>query len=171
MREPNPLVQWRVYYVDLSVKPPSVHSFDNIDGTPSECEAYQDRYVVAVFQKSFGGRTTDRIHQAGRYIHLKLQDMGTGSSLEEIAEFKEDGIEVDANLNGVWLPAEIYQKALAIAETDDDFPNSAETLSSRSLPLFKRSSNMSPMAATDSPKPSSGSNRFAGMPPPASSMR
>ena len=121
-KEPNPDVTSRVWYVDLSTNPPRLHSFSNLDGSPAECQAFQDHFVLLVYQKNYGGTSTERIYFANRYIHLVEVDQWTGSSHEEIAELEAAGVEIDANLNGLWVPEEIFQKAEAMANTDNDLP-------------------------------------------------
>lgn len=118
--------RWTVFYVDLSVKPPVLHSFDDTMGTPADAEARQDRYVIAVFQTVFNDSVTDRLTGSQRYVYLALQERWTGSSLEEIETFIADRIEISANLNGLNLPFDIWQAAVALAETDNRFPGAAD---------------------------------------------
>ena len=125
LRPANPLIQWRVWYVDMSVSPPRVHTFDNTMGTPADCQLYGDEFVLTVRQRSQLGQTTDRVPAAGRYAYLDLHQMWTGASIGELALWDRTGIAYSANLNGGILPTEIYTNAMEWPDVDDDFPSMA----------------------------------------------
>lgn len=122
-RLPNPDILWRVWFIDMSVSPPRYHTFDNTLGAPADCQTYCDESVLCVWQKILGGRSTERVFGGARYVYLRAQQMWNRSSLDEIAAYPAAGIVIDANLNGWNFPEEIFQNALAFAETDDDFPH------------------------------------------------
>ncbi len=125
-------LKWRVYYVDISVKPPEIKSFDSSQGPPADAQAFQNRYVLSVKQHDYynenGDPTeTETIEGASKYAHLVLQNKWTGTSQQELDEYAAEvpPIEVDAVLNGQGLPREIFQQAMALADTDDDFLGAA----------------------------------------------
>ncbi len=129
-RHPNPSVQWRMFYADLSQPDMRIHTFDNTQGTPTACQGYDDQTCQVLLQKEYGGRSTERIIGAGRYIFLDNQQKWTGASQDEIDHYyKPRGIPFSANINGLWIPNELYQGVLALANTDDDFPDSVGALS------------------------------------------
>lgn len=123
MPNPNPDVQWAVFFLKLEDTPPTLVRYDSTQGTPAECEAFRDHSVLCIFDKQFGGTDTNRIHDANRYVYLDDHEKWTGTSLTEIAEYIADGVPFSANLNGGYFPDEFFQRALAVAQTDYDFPN------------------------------------------------
>lgn len=129
-RDPNPDVEWRVYYVDLGVSPPQLHWFDNTKGlgTPEAAQAYQDHFVLCVFQKQFEGTSTERITLASRYVYLEVQKKWTEATVDEIAQYAaaRPPIELSAILEGQNLPQETFQSLVAWIEGDFDFPAPAE---------------------------------------------
>lgn len=122
-REPNPLIQWRVYYGLLEERPVRLDAFDNTMGSPADAQAYRDHAVLAVFQKQFGGTLTERIVLANQYAFLDLHEKWNETTEREIAEYRADGVSFSAELNGGNFPQEIFQTLYAFAETDIDFPS------------------------------------------------
>ncbi len=125
LRPLNPLIQWRVWYIDLSVSPPRVHTFDNTMGTPADCQAYEDQFALTISQKSSDGRTVEHVPTSARFAFLDLHQMWTGTTLEEIEEYKARGISFSANINAASLPSEFHRNAMEFPYIDDDFPSMA----------------------------------------------
>ena len=128
LREPNPLIDWRVYCLDLARVPAVIDTFDNTDGTPAECQAWRDHGVIAIYQKDFGGTKTERIMYGSRYIYLEEHGLWSASSHEEIEQNNADGVVMTASLNGLNVPRQMFQETIATAEVDDDFPGAVGSM-------------------------------------------
>ncbi len=125
LRSINPLIQWRVWYVDMRNSPAFVHSYSNVDGTPAMCQVHQENLVLTVRQLSQLDQTTDRVHPASRYAYLTDHEMWTGATDEDLEDWNLEGVRVGAVLRGGSLPTEIYTNALEWPDLDDDFPSMA----------------------------------------------
>lgn len=118
---PEPgVVAWTVYTLDDGVFPPELMRFKSTDGRPNQAPA---KLVIGVFELCDEGSDVARLTETSYYVHLKVANRWKGADERDLVTMAEEGIELDAILEGYETYDDAYRDAISAMEVDSDYPS------------------------------------------------